>query len=387
MARIRLDLLRVSRLSAAIAISAIVHLIAVFGHKFEFLIPQTDLPRLEAKLVRTPPAKEPGQAPEPKEPPKPKIPVPTPEEAPKPPEAAPKETPAEVPPPPPPQPEPKVEEKQPPQPEVPPPPPEPPKAVGNAWPREGQIKYFLFGGENRNTEGASTAELRWKIASDGRYTMRLSSSDAKPFPSMPWFKISLLWASEGRFVDGRFQPERYEEEVSVFQHVVVNFDWTNKTVNFAGHQLPLAPGTLDYLSVIMQAGDPGFIEAGTLAVATGRGLRQYKFHSLGAADLALPFGMTWKTTQLVGQGGSNDVRVWLATEKFNLPVQIRFVVNKVNYYLVATDVRASVDSTVNMGSNIVGSTTAPAPTPSPAPVPAQPATQQEKQHAVDPAPR
>jgi len=132
----------------------------------------------------------------------------------------------------------------------------------------------------------------------------------------------------------------------------------------------------------MQAGDPGFVEAGSLAVATGRGLRQYKFQSLGAVDLVLPFGMTWKTTQLVGQGGSNDVRVWVATEKFNLPVQIKFIVNKVNYYLVATEIRASVDSTVTMGS-----TTAPAPIPSPAPVPAPPATQQEKHHALDPAPR
>lgn len=366
---------RIPRLAAAVVVSLLVHLLAVFGHRLELLAPQPDLMRLEASLQRPPPAKEPGQAPKPKETPQPKIPAPSPEEAPAPPEAAPPETPAEAPPPPPPQPEPKVEPAAPPQPEVAPAPPEEPKKVGSSWPRAGQIKYLLFGGENRNPDADSTAQLRWEIGDDGRYRMRLESQDAKPFPSMPWFKISLLWASEGRVVDGRFRPERYEEAISVFQNIVVTLDWERKLASFSGHQLPFPEGTLDYLSVIMQAGDPGFVEAGTLAVATGRGLRQYKFQSLGPVDLALPFGMTWKTTQLVGQTGNNDVRVWVATEKFNLPVQIKFIVNKVNYYLVATEVLVAKDALAPAAPGV--------PAPAAAAVPAQ----QEKQDAVDPKTR
>lgn len=336
----------INRLAAAVVVSALVHLIAVFGHRIEILLLQPELQRLEASLIRTPPAPNPGQAPLPKEKPKPKVPKPTPQETPKPAEAEAQAPPVETPPPPPPQPEPekKVEEKSEPQPEVPPEPPiapEPPKVVGNAWPRAGQIKYLLFGGENRNPSNDSTAELRWEISEDGRYRMKLSSEDAKPFPAMPWFKISLLWSSEGRMVDGRFRPERYEEAVSVFQNIVVTLDWNTKVASFAGHNLPFQDGTLDYLSVIMQAGDPGFVEAGSIAVATGRGLRQYRFEKTGEGEMALPFGMTWKVAELVGKTGNNDVRVWVATEKFNLPVQIKFVVNKVNYYLVATEVRVA----------------------------------------------
>ena len=246
-------------------------------------------------------------------------------------------------PPPPPQPEPEKKVETEPQPEVPPAPSEPPKVVGNAWPRAGQIKYLLYGGENRNPSGDSTAELRWEIAEDGRYRMKLSSEDAKPFPGMPWFKISLLWSSEGHMVDGRFRPERYEEAISVFQNIVVTLDWEKKLASFSGHQLPFQDGTLDYLSVIMQAGDPGFVQAGSIAVATGRGLRQYRFEKTGEGEMAMPFGMKWKVAELVGKTGNNDVRVWVATEKFNLPVQIKFVVNKVNYYLLATEVLVSKD--------------------------------------------
>jgi hypothetical protein len=276
----------------------------------------------------------------PDQPPQEAVPAPQAEPAPQAPAAEAKDPPVETPPPPPA--EPATQAEQPAQPEVPPPPTEAPQVVGNAWPRAGHIRYFLFGGESRDPAGASTADLRWEIAPDGRYSMKLESTDAKPFPSMPWFKISFSYLSRGMMINGYFHPDRYEESISVFQNIVVDFDWASGLVSFAGHKLPLVAGTQDYLSVIMQAGDPGFVEKGVMSVATGRGLRQYQFESLGEGELALPFGMTWKTRQLVGKTGNNDVRVWVATEKFNLPVQIKFVVNKVNYYLVANEVRVAL---------------------------------------------
>lgn len=335
-------------LPIAVLLSLLAHLLVLFGHRIDLSLPRTDLVPLEARLTRSAPAKQPGTAPKPDRPPQPSVPEPVAPETPQTAVAEAKDEPVAMPPPPQPEPEKKVEEKIEPQPEVPPAPKEPPKTAGNTWPRAGVIKYLLFGGEGRDISPDpsknSTAELRWEILPDGRYSMKLESVDAQPFPSMPWFKVSMMWSSVGNIVDGRFQPRRYEESISVFQHIVVNLDWEKMQVDFSGHQLPMKPGTLDYLSVMMQAGDPGFVEAGTLSVATGRGLRQYQFESLGDTDLALPFGMTWKTKQLVGKTANNDVRVWVATEKFYLPVQIKFIVKKVNYYLVATEVLVAKDA-------------------------------------------
>lgn len=328
-------------LGLAVGLSVLVHLLALFGHQIDFQR-QPDVVRLEAVLARSAPDQKAGQPALPDRPPKPAVPKPQPEEAPQLAEAEAKDAPAEAPPPP--QPEPEVKPEAEPAPEVPPAPTEAPQVVGNSWPRAGVIRYFLFGGESRDPAGASTAALRWEITPEGRYSMKLESFDAKPFPSMPWFTISFSYASQGRMVAGQFQPERYEEAISVFQNIVVNFNWDKGLVDFAGHSLPLAPGTMDYLSVIMQAGDPGFTERGIMSVATGRGLRQYRFESLGQQELALPFGMTWKTQELFGKTGNNDVRVWVASEKFNLPVQIKFVVNKVNYYLVASEVMVAKDA-------------------------------------------
>lgn len=329
------------RMAIAIVLSLLAHLVALFGHRIN-LMPGPDVVRLDVVMKRAAPDKTPGQTPKPEKPPQKEVPAPRPEPTPETAKAEAKDPPIETPPPP--QPEPKVESVEPPQPEVPTPPPEPTKAAGSTWPRTGVIKYQLFGGEARDPNLTSNAELRWEIATDGRYTMKLESHDAKPFPSMPWFTISFAYTSVGKLVEGVFLPDRYEEAISVFQNIAVNFDRVNNVVDFAGHRLPLPPGTQDYLSVIMQAGDPGFVERGMMAVATGRGLRQYRFESLGEGDLALPFGMTWKARQLWGKTGNNDVRVWVATERFNLPVQIRFVVNRVNYYLIATEVLVSRDA-------------------------------------------
>jgi len=337
------------------ALSVAAHLLVVFGHHIN-LRPAPELPRLEVVLARTAPGQKPDQPPQksvpapkaakapkaraPKAAEPPQAPAALAEEAPQAPVGAAQGPLAEAPPPPPPaEPETKVEP--PPQPAVPPAPAEAPKVAGNAWPRAGLIRYSLFGGESRDPADASTAELRWAIAADGRYSMKLESADVMPFRSLPFIKISFSYASQGMMVDGTFHPDRYEEALSVFHNVVVDFDWAKSRVSFAGRSLPLAAGTQDYLSVIMQSGDPGFVEKGVISVATGRGLRQYQFESLGEAELALPSGMTWKTRQLVGKTGNNDVRVWVATERFNLPVQIRFVANKVNYYLVANEVRVA----------------------------------------------
>ena len=330
-----LQITRGSPLAWAVVASLAAHLFVIFSHKIDLTPPQ-DLAKLEARLIRPAPDAKVGQARENDQPPKPPVPRPVPQEAPQTPVAEATEAPAE-PPPPVPQTEPEKVVEAKPEPET-PPVVEAPKVVGYSWPRAGRIRYLLFGGEGRDPSGSSNAELTWNIDEEGRYRFRLSSQDAKPFPSMPWFTITFSYASQGRLIDGQFRPERYEELISVFQNIVVNFDWEKMQVDFAGHQLPLQPGTMDYLSVIMQSGDPGFVERGMMSVATGRGLRQYRFESSGEESLALPFGMTWKVRQLYGKTGNNDVRVWVATEQFNLPVQIKFVVNKVNYYLIATEV-------------------------------------------------
>ena len=331
---------KVAPLSAAVVLSICAHALVLFAHKIELSMPQ-DLAKLEARLVRPTPDAKPGEAAPNDQPPKPPVPQPKPKESPQTPVAETETLPREAPPEP--QPETVPETPQEPQKET-PPPAEPPKAVGYSWPKAGRIRYLLYGGEGRDVSANANAELTWTIEPDGKYHFKLASQDAKPFPSMPWFTISFAYISQGQMVEGQFRPSRYEEQISVFRSIVVNFDWEKKLVDFAGHSLPLQPGTMDYLSVIMQSGDPGFTERGIIQVATGRGVRQYQFETSAEESLSLPFGMTWKVRQLFGKTGNNDVRVWVATERFNLPVQIKFVVNKVNYYLIATEVLVSRDA-------------------------------------------
>ncbi len=342
----------------AFVLSVTVHLLVVFGHRINLRTAPEELPRLEVVLARTAPEQKPEQAPMPVKPPRKAVSAPKAAEPPQTPAAEAEVPQVEAPPPPlPTEPEPKAEP--PPQAEVPPAPAAAPKVVGNAWPRAGLIRYFLFGGESRDPADASTAELHWEIAPDGRYSMKLESADIMPFRSLPFIKISFSYASQGMMIDGNFHPDRYEEALSVFHNAVVDFDWAKGQVSFAGRRVPLVAGTQDYLSVIMQAGDPGFVDKGVVSVATGRGLRQYRFESLGEAELALPSGMTWKTRRLVGKTGNNDVQVWVATEKFNLPVQIRFVANKVDYYLVANEVRVGLATpAADKASGLPGATTA-----------------------------
>ena len=339
---------RFSPIVVAVVLSAAVHLAAIFGHRIDLLPKDTDLMRMEATMKRPPPAKTPGDPAPQKEAPQPPVPQSVPEKVPQPAESTPQDTPPIPQPEPAPETEPPRQVTEPPQPEIPAAPPEPPKSVGSQWPRKGAIKYLLYGGEGRDPNQTSTAELRWEVGSGDRYTMSLESKDAKPFPSMPWFTIALSYKSEGLLNETGFQPERYEEAVSVFQHVVVNLDWTTKQADLAGHKIPLRDGTVDFLSVMMQAGYPGFLEHGNVYVATARGIRQYQFSRVGSGNMTMPFGMTWPVVEVAGQGGKNDVRVWLATDKFNLPVQIKFVINRVNYYLVANEILVSKDALINL---------------------------------------
>ena len=186
---------RHAALIVAVVASAFVHLFALFAHKIDLSRPQ-DLAKLEARLLRPAPDAKPGEAAPNDLPPKPPVPKNKPDQAPQSAVAEATDPPIETPPEPQPEPEPEKTPETPPQVET-PPVAEAPKAVGYTWPRAGRIRYLLFGGEGRDPEGTSNAELSWTIDADGKYRFKLESQDAKPFPSMPWFKISFSYSSQG----------------------------------------------------------------------------------------------------------------------------------------------------------------------------------------------
>lgn len=372
------------RLWLALAVSLIAHLLAVTVPDMD-LEPKPDLMRLEARLVRASAAAVPSQTPPPparaKRKPKP-APKPVPERpaakivAPDAPDVAPA---AATPPPADPSvdsqagtsPEPLPSPDATASPPEPVPPPDTADAIadalaegvdvaseaapspttaaasgtGHRWPRAGQITFAVFMGEQRFRMGQSVH--RWQMEDDGSYRL-VAITEPTGVAAIPWFNPDkIYWESRGRITPQGLQPTTFVEKREVKGTTgQVDLDWVNRQLHLGGHALPLVDGTQDVLSLFYQLGYPESAGVTEMPVTTGRKLETYKFHYVGDEELALPFGMTWRTRHMRASWGTREMtEVWVALDHFGLPVQVRSVDRKgVVYYLVATEVLVAKDA-------------------------------------------
>jgi len=106
------------------------------------------------------------------------------------------------------------------------------------------------------------------------------------------------------------------------------FDWTRRTVAYAGREDAVAPRAQDMLSMYYQlvllAPASGAVE---LPIATGRKLENYRFEVVGDEAVALPSGER-RATRLKTRSGGDTIELWIGTGTRGLPLKIRFTDRK-----------------------------------------------------------
>ena len=143
---------------------------------------------------------------------------------------------------------------------------------------------------------------------------------------------SVEWFEEGQFeiVQGQVRP------ISFLEYRVgadkphrhgARFDWKSQKINYSrGGSIALPPGTQDQGSLLyaFMLHPPVTGAEQALHVSTGKKLRVYRYVHAGNETLKTALG-SLKTSvieQRATDPDSDGLRVWLATERGNLPVRI-----------------------------------------------------------------
>lgn len=223
-------------------------------------------------------------------------------------------------------------------------PPETVDVTGTAWPRAGRVGYALLMGEQRIPAGKTTHQ--WEVGEDGKYRIE-ALTEPVDVSYIPWFKPGrTLWTSMGRVTPTGLQPETFvEKKEGRPNHARTDMDWVAKQVSMNGVTAPLPDNTQDVLSFFYQLGYPGAAAPGEMPVTDGSGIAAYRFEVLGEEQLDMPFGMTLRTLRVRARHGTGKEQtdVWVALERFGLPVQIRKIDAKgVVYYWIAHEIRVAV---------------------------------------------
>jgi hypothetical protein len=223
-------------------------------------------------------------------------------------------------------------------------PPETTEFTGTAWPRAGRVGYELLMGEQRLPAGKTTHQ--WEVAEDGKYRIE-ALTEPMGVQMIPWFKPGrTLWISIGRVTPQGLQPETFvEKREGRPNDTRADMDWQASQLSMAGVTAPLPENTQDVLSLFYQLGYPGAVASGDVPVTDGRKVDAYRFEVLGEEQLDMPFGKTFRTMRIRARygAGKEQTDVWVAVERFGLPVQIRKIDPKgVVYYWIANDIRVAV---------------------------------------------
>ena len=187
-----------------------------------------------------------------------------------------------------------------------------------------ELKYTLSYGDL--TVGRAIKTLSREP--DGRYRHRSHSIPlgmAKMFTSVEWFE-------EGQFevVKGKVRPLsflEYRVGADKDHRHSARFDWQAMQILYKGWPtVALPPGAQDQGSFLyaLMLNPPAPGAQQSIHISSGKKLRVYRFGHAGTATLKTALG-TFKTTiveRLTSGKKAESLRVWLATERGNLPVRI-----------------------------------------------------------------
>ena len=199
-----------------------------------------------------------------------------------------------------------------------------PAVESPALPATLELRYVLRYGDL--TVGRVSKTLTREA--DGRYRHR---SHSVPLGSAKIF-TSTEWLEEGQFevVRGQLRPLsflEYRAGTDKPRRQSARFDWKEKKIFYAnGATAALPPGTQDNGSLLyaLMLSQPVAGEVQTIHVSTGKKLRVYRYTQAKSETLKTALGNI-KTTVIERPPADRDsegFRIWLATERGNLPVRI-----------------------------------------------------------------
>ena len=144
---------------------------------------------------------------------------------------------------------------------------------------------------------------------------------------------TLVYISEGRFGAGGLEPRVFERRQASdrSRDVRATFDWKNGVMHSSykgeSSEVGLPPGTQDRLSMMYQF--MNHVPRGNTVevnMSNGRKIERYTYRLTEEVRLKTPAGDfdTLHYERVVTEPGQSKAQLWLAKDKFNLPVRVLF---------------------------------------------------------------
>lgn len=193
-------------------------------------------------------------------------------------------------------------------------------------PRQGEITYQLFLGNNRFNVGSTVQS--WSIQED-RY--RLSSRSETSGLAALFSRQAMTYVSSGRLTSGGLRPDTFSNERQRGGNkdsATAHFDRIAQTITFGNppRSLPLNENAQDLVSFMYQLGllplTPGRLE---IPITNGWKFERYELEIGREETLQTPFGeIRAVPVKQVRRAREESIELWLAPAYRWLPVRIRF---------------------------------------------------------------
>ena len=202
----------------------------------------------------------------------------------------------------------------------------PAPVLAQRLPRQGEITYDLFWGNDKFSVGRTLQT--WEINDD---SYRLSSISETTGLVSVFVRQRLAYESRGRLTATGLRPEHFTTQrvrSGRSEDAAADLDWSAMTAMIGNPQLSVAlsADAQDLVSFMYQLGllplAPGRIE---LPITNGWKLERYEFEIGGEEELQTPFGaLRAVPVKQMRRPGQETIELWLAAEYRWLPVRIRF---------------------------------------------------------------
>ncbi|MEQ1583291.1 MAG: DUF3108 domain-containing protein [Candidatus Nitrotoga sp.] len=196
--------------------------------------------------------------------------------------------------------------------------------IAHPLPKHARLKFAVYYGQDNFQIGEITHRLE---ISEGKYVLKAETQTtglARLFKS-----YQLVQTSHGKAGDFGLQPEGYEEEQNVSsgkQKMDVAFNWTENKLHFShGGETGLSPDAQDILSFLYQLSRlPLHNKVISIAITTSKKLEKYELEIGAEEEIITPMGKlrALPLRRLHSQGG-DGMEVWLGLEYRLLPIKFR----------------------------------------------------------------
>lgn len=210
-----------------------------------------------------------------------------------------------------------------------------PAKIGLGWPRQGRIRFAVTRGEGGQATLVGQSTHSWRH-DGGTYALQ-TVTETVGLAAL-FRPVRVVQTSEGLLGADGIVPQEFRVERSGRMAERAHFDWEGmKLTLYAGERMrreaALAAGAQDILSQIYQIGLVGAAARVELMIATGKRFGRYAYEVVGEETIETRFGAlrTWhlKTPALPDE---QAMELWLAADRHNLPLRIRFTDRKGDLY-------------------------------------------------------